>query len=251
MTISAPYEIPNHPYYGVFSALNSDGGLLFIPQSCKEEFLVDFASIAVMEGRVYGTTRYRDGCFDWENPRLIMGMGKISGDAFPRIKSVVELLADKHDTKLDVEKLPGTNYAVITTDKFYLHDSVAMHGLLTFIRAAGRSICLDKKTDIYNLIEETIWSGRLDGEQLGEAEENGNLDGWLDKDLHIFNKKNAWYMATTSGYGEISPWYPGIVTYGSRDYSRYSLESYIDMYGEETRKPIEPGPGYKGWGFDV
>src|SRR5690606_33929260 len=233
------------------SALNSDGGLLFTLQSCKEEFLVDFASTAVMESRVGGTTRYRDGCFDWENPRLIMCMGKIGWDVFPRIKSVVELLADKHNTSLDVEKLPKTNYVVITPDKFYLHDSVALHGLLTFIRAAGRAACLDRKTDIFNLIEETIWSGRLDGEQLGEAEENGNLDGWLDRKLPIFDKPRAWYMATKSGYGEISPWYPGIVTYGSQDYRRYSLDSYIDMYGEEKRKPIEPGPRYKGWGFDV
>lgn len=249
-----PMGIPNQPYYGAFSALNTAGGLLFYWQTCKEEFLTRFAGNAIMRGDInLGVAPTRDGSFDCDNPHFVMSMGKYPDDALPRVEKVCRLLGEQQSTDIEVGRIKGTNIAVVRADPFYTHDSVALHGLLTFVRAAGRCSYMDRESsnNLWDFIEEVMYAGRLDGEQFEDAEDNDTIEGWLSRELEIFRDDSAWYYADYPD-GQVYPVFPGIATYRDRYwpgvYRKYSKEEYLGIFGWPS-KAIKPVYSYKNWGL--
>jgi hypothetical protein len=116
------------------------------------------------------------------------------------------------DKKPEVLLFKESNSCLITFDKWYYDSSVALSGLLTFIRAAANTDFDFESLDdfIINLIKLTNYSN--DVEHIKASLANGNLAGFLNRALPIF--ANSGSVNWRKGFLSESPW-DGIVNYST------------------------------------
>lgn len=254
-TVDNPGGIPRVRYRGYMTAVNTDGGMLFLYQGCKESFLFYYNGIGIKRGASsYGTNGCRDGEIDIDNPRLFMAVGDSYKTRPVWMAKTMNLLTRVTGLEIKTYHMPDAWGVMVEPDPIFISNSVALHGLLTFMRAGlnGSGDGPHDTTDIYKFIKSVISHNRIagsnDGRQISRAEDNDNLFGFLNLNLPIFEEGfDGWNIWEGGSYST-----PGLVSYRSnRHKSRETpveASEILSMYGG-VPAINPPGDNYRNWGY--
>lgn len=275
-----PFGIPDSKYPFLMSMLNERGGLAFTPQTCKELMSKHIAQDVVLDYKV-GVNHCRavDGRINQKHPALVIWLK--SGTTIDekhacmgRIHDVGHMLAERMGTTLPVvNSLDRTTGAIVVFfDPWYLRSSVAMHGLMTFIRGAANRE--HPTSSIYNFIDSITVPHKgpygsqtcQDGVQMKEAIKNDNLYGFLNKSLACLTRPgyDDWLLKRNSSPYDNEYRYlrwDGIVgwdtKYEHQDLIKYSMAELETRYGSYWNEqyfgagnasPLSIEDGYCLWG---
>ena len=262
-----PTGIPDGKFWGLLSMLNSDGGMAFTPQTCKETTLYFIGTdIAInFEAMTYGHGDV-NGRIDQKNPGFIMWARTDNG--FPsieltieRIEDAISMLCEKMGLgKPSVQLLENTTNAIVVFfPPHFLSSPPAMHGFMTFIRGAART--KHNTSSIYKFLDsmDALWKNRgniacADAFQLHEAERNGNLNDFLNKHFECDRLGYNDWLVRRDPYQDKRfnrfSWngivgYTNTLTHPKRE--MLDKQDIISVYGAYNAVRRPPGEYYSGW----
>lgn len=262
MTHINPLGIKNvSPYFGYMAMLNTNNGLLFNPQTCKETFVCAVGNELVFDRKsTFGYNARWDGRIDRERPKMVIFFGKKNDKKYSRKEAILRVYSSLavFNRVLGlplpyVDRLQGVRAFVVRFDPWYLRSSVSLHFILTIIRASAifKDIPLylnsgDKKKDAWEIIDFIVGkdsSHHADSNQMTQALSAGNITGIINKTLPCVNREGYtdWHYGNQWG-----PCWPGIAGYlAETDLSSWSKLDVKKWLSETYRQA--PGENYRNW----
>lgn len=259
-----PHKIPDGKYWGLMSMLNTNGGLAFLPQTCKELMCGHLGQdIALNMRSSQVPTRTFDGRIAQKSPAIVFWNAKKGVDyvdratTIARIHDATHMLCEKMGLGLPiVQPVENThNVIVVFFDPWFMSSSVAFHSFLTFVRGAARM--QTPTTSIYAFIEAMIVRSKRgdcnDAVHILTAEKE-NLYTFLNKDFEYLKMGyNDWLLKrdpyNTKQYTVLA--WSGIVGYtltiAHPKRECFTVEEVEGRYGKWVLNPIPPGEMYSGW----
>ncbi len=241
---SKKFKIPNDNYAYQMGMIGENKNFSFMT-TCKEEMFhvlgkaigweYDDDSMFDYMGQDYFETH-----IDMKNPTIFLYVDKKLKYYYARrIKRVLNMLADRQKLKHPTVWVKEDGSAIfIRPDKWYFRNSLAVSGLLTFMRGAAKTDFVFQNLNCF--ITKLIQKSNLrDGKHLKIAKhETRILNGFLDKNLRYFKFKPQ--VAYRTGRLGNDIFLPGIAIYNER--TKYTtISKSFEMFDEafDDRGDIE------------
>jgi hypothetical protein len=213
--------IPNR-YFGMMAPLNKKGGLLFLSQSCKESLCYYFIGHAIAPGNTdYMWTPKSEGEANLDKFQMLFTLSELNStyasvkERAGWVQDVATALGERMGEQIDIYLLEGTSAIIIEAGPLFQRSSVAMHGIMTFLRAASKGESFRAPIK-FNTIDEFVdgvldSNNSQDAEQLRAGVRKENVKGFLDKTLPAMNMDGyeAWLQFSPNQ----AIFYPGLVRY--------------------------------------
>lgn len=215
------YKFPTKDYHLKMSVLNTEGKLLFKTRACKEEFYhsvsraVAWAKAGAhtfINGKLMGFAT--TGSVSKKKPRFIIYYVEGDGQdrrltrkrAAERILKTMTLLAIKQKLAMPKVFIVAKSQAIVVQlDPFYIKSPLATSAACTFIRGAARTAWVfDSLKDFIKQmrIDQKYDCAHDDADHITESDSNGNLAGFLAKDLEClsYDGFDAYGCIRTNGW---------------------------------------------------
>lgn len=259
-----PTGIPDGKLWGLLSMLNTDGGLAFTPQTCKETTLYFVGQDAILDFNVYvHVTPAVCGRIDKNNPALVFWMldrqVASRSEIIDRIESAISMLCSKMGLRAPVvQAIEDTKnaIAVFFPPYFMMTSPATMHGFMTFVRGAARN--KHPTSSIYKFIDSMVWHS-LNNDGCADATHiraSQNLYDFLNKtmDCNIRNYCD-WLLKRGPSNASHYTWH-GLVNYNMVDIEKtnpkrdvFTIQELATKNGtfDSRIKRILPGERYSNW----
>jgi hypothetical protein len=260
-TFSNPTHIPDAKVWGLMSMLNTDGGMAFQPQTCKE-LMCSFLGndIATNYKAPCHPTSCVQGRIDPKMPGVIFWVptgGNQRATAMGRINDVLTMVCEKMGlSRPRVMALENTKGAIVVFfDPYFIRASVHFHGFLTFLRGAAR--VKHSTVSIYKFIDSMhhefrYGGGCADAVHLVESKDNiyNLLNKQIDCDVRGYN---GWMVKRALPQGQVynAIYFPGIVSYSDAvlhpKRECFTIQDAIAKLGNFGDARTAPGEAYMAW----
>jgi hypothetical protein len=231
-----PYDI-GKGYRLEMTMLNKKGGKAFRNRVCKEVFLFALCfdvgvNFKVRVGSGHWIRKIR---INRKRPVFVMfgdtDIDKRRREA-RRVQHTMSLLTKRLKIKspvVSISKSTRCNAIFVETTRWFLRSPVAVHMLMTCVRASLRTSSAEKHRTIRSFINRVKRDVHNDGEQLSDADYNKTVDGFLNKTLPCLKrpKREDWLNMPFKNAPPIRFRLPGIVEYDPGNTTKYNYTNSI------------------------